>query len=117
MHAHFSRFHGIVDLPNRVNYDAGQASDNGLGGGVQAGRLAPRVRLRGNASGRAVLPQHLLDKGETDAEHVGNRALGTQSPLPRAENFLTEIECVGSPTIQAIPRLSYDQVQTALEAV
>jgi hypothetical protein len=71
---------------------AHQASDNGLGGGVQAGLLAPCVRLRGDVPGSAVLTQHLLDKRKTDAEHVGNSALGTESPLPSAENFLTEIE-------------------------
>ena len=50
------------------------------------------VRIDGELRPRAMISRYLLDKRETDAEHVGNSALGTQSPLPSAENFLTEIE-------------------------
>jgi hypothetical protein len=67
---------------------AHHALDHGMSGGVEAGGLAPRVRLRGHVPGGAVLTQHLLDKGDTDAEHVGNGAWGTESPLPGAENAL-----------------------------
>jgi hypothetical protein len=68
---------------------AHQAWDDGMGGRVQAGFLAARVGLRGHVPGGAVLAQHLLDKRETYAEHVGNGALGAESPLPGAENLLT----------------------------
>ena len=71
---------------------ADQALDHGMSGCVEAGFLASRVGLRGNGPGGAVLTQHLLDKRETDAEHVGKGALGAESPLPSAENLLTEIE-------------------------
>jgi hypothetical protein len=67
---------------------AHQALDDSMGGRVQAGFLAACVGLRGHVPGGAVLAQHLLDKRETDAAHVGNDALGAESPLPGVENLL-----------------------------
>jgi hypothetical protein len=71
---------------------AHQTPAHGLGSRVEAELLAARVRLGRNVPSRAVLTHDLLDKRETDAEHVGNGALGTESPLPSAENLLTEIK-------------------------
>lgn len=59
--------------------------------GIQARLLTTRMGLWGNVASGPVLAQHFLDEGETDAEHVGNGALGTEAPLPRAQNLLTEI--------------------------
>jgi hypothetical protein len=45
--------------------------------------------LWGNVASGPVLAQHVLDEGETDAEHVGNGALRPESPLAGVEDLLT----------------------------
>jgi len=65
------------------------------------GLWAVCVRLGRNVPSRAVWTHDLLDTRKTGAEHVDNGALGTEAPLPRAENFLMEIECVRSHTGKA----------------
>jgi hypothetical protein len=47
------------------------------------------MRLGGKIAGGAVLAQHFLHEGETHPEDVGNRALGTEMPLPSAQDLLT----------------------------
>ena len=67
---------------------AHQALADSMGGRVQAGFLAAGVGLRGHVPRGAVLAPPLLDTRETDAEHVGQDALGAESPLPGAEKLL-----------------------------
>jgi hypothetical protein len=59
-------------LQRRIGLIAHRALDDRTGGRVQAGFLSARVGLQGNVPGGAVLAQHLLDRRETYAEHVGN---------------------------------------------
>jgi hypothetical protein len=55
--------------------------DDSLGGRVHVRLLTACVGLRANVTGRAVLAQHFLDEGKTDAEHIGNGALRAEPPL------------------------------------
>jgi hypothetical protein len=45
--------------------------------------------LWGDVASGTVLAQHFLDEGKTHAEHVGNGALRTESPLAGVEDLLT----------------------------
>jgi hypothetical protein len=85
-----------------------------LGRGVQARLLTTRMGLWGDVASGTVLAQHVLDEGKTHAEHVGNGALRTESPLAGVEDLLTSINRVCSHTAQASLGFSYDQVKTAL---
>jgi hypothetical protein len=60
-----------------------------LSGDVQARLRTTRMGLRGDIASSTVLAPHFLDKGETDAEHVGNAALRAEVPLAGKENLLT----------------------------
>jgi hypothetical protein len=66
-----------------------EALHDSLSSGIQARLLTTRMGLWGDVASGPVLAQHFLDEGETDAEHVGNGALRTESPLAGVEDLLT----------------------------
>ena len=69
------RHTGAQLLQRRLGMNANQALDDGMGGRVQSGFLAARVRLRGHVPRGAVLAPYLFHEPATDAERVGHGAL------------------------------------------
>jgi hypothetical protein len=58
------------------------------------------MRLGGEVASGTILAQHFLDEGQTYPEDVGNGALRAELPLAGSQDFLTEIDRIGSHTIK-----------------
>jgi len=66
-----------------------QPLDDGLGGCVQARLLPTRMGSWRDIASSTKLAQHLLDEGETHAEHIGNGTLRAEVPFASMQNLLT----------------------------